>query len=340
MPVVALGALVLASLYLYYQLIRPGESKGQDEPEWRAFEPSPAFCAMDNLPLVCAHGGDSTTSTPNTKLAFFSAMQENIGCVEVDVSVSKDGTMFVLHSRELASILMQDKAKGVGSNKSDRYWEDLRHRPPRVEAFTSKELLSMRTTDGQRVLQAKDIVRLLSKDNRIEHIILDVKTHRKEKTEGEKDEDATQSGNDGGKENGEEMVGLVSELVEETQCMDKCVVWAKSDAVVEGIHAKIPGARLGMVVMNETQENRDIGLDQLNRRRLAGTSPGWVAMHYAYVSLDSLSLAHELGKQVLGWTANTDDITEHLIQQGADGIVTNYPIKVRHQLLEAKEKCP
>ena len=281
------------------------------------YEPSKLFCERRSLPLVCGHGGDSTNATPNTEYAFYAALKGEIKCAEVDVAASKDGELFVLHRRELEVLLSQEDLEPAV----------LRGRPVKVEEFTSKEIASMRFKGGERVLKARDIVNVLRSDERMETIILDVKTHLVEGASGA--------------ENVEEMVDLVVRLLEETGChKDKCIVWAKSDAVIDGVYNRLPQLNLGITVMNETQENRDQGMDQPDRLEKT-SSPRNLAVHWETASKPGFvqGAQKNLGKTVFGWTANNDAITKVLLDSAVDGIVTNFPKKVEHQAVLAADKC-
>jgi len=267
--------------------------------------------------LVCAHGGDSANATPNTEFAFYAALKGGIKCAEVDVAASKDGELFVLHRRELEVLLSQEGLEPAV----------LRDRPAKVEEFTSKEIAAMRFKGGERVLKARDIVNVLRSDERMETIILDVKTHPM---------DGASAG-----ENAEEMVDLVVRLLEETGChKDKCIVWAKSDAVIDGVYDRLPQLSLGMTVMNETQENRDQGMDQPDRLEKT-SSPRNLAVHWETAGKPGFvqGAQKNLGKTVFGWTANNDAITKVLLDSAVDGIVTNFPKKVQHQAVSAADKC-
>ncbi|XP_034674917.1 glycerophosphodiester phosphodiesterase GDPD4-like isoform X2 [Vitis riparia] len=59
---------------------------------------------LNNPPLVCAHGGDSTKAFPNTMDAYRIALHSQVDCIEIDVSRSSDGVLFALHDRELQRI--------------------------------------------------------------------------------------------------------------------------------------------------------------------------------------------------------------------------------------------
>ncbi|KAJ9676369.1 hypothetical protein PVL29_025072 [Vitis rotundifolia] len=55
---------------------------------------------LNNPPLVCAHGGDSTKAFPNTMDAYRIALHSQVDCIEIDVSRSSDGVLFALHDRQ------------------------------------------------------------------------------------------------------------------------------------------------------------------------------------------------------------------------------------------------
>ena len=73
-------------------------------------EPSPYFCQLRRRPLVCAHGGDIETAPPNTLASFAAALEGGADCVEVDVSMTKDGQLVALHDRDLAMLLERSSA--------------------------------------------------------------------------------------------------------------------------------------------------------------------------------------------------------------------------------------
>ncbi|KAG0463380.1 hypothetical protein HPP92_019449 [Vanilla planifolia] len=72
---------------------------------------------LENPPLVCAHGGDSSRSAPNSVDAYHIAIQSEVDCIEIDVSRTSDGTLFALHDRDLQRMSGNDTLK-VGFMKS------------------------------------------------------------------------------------------------------------------------------------------------------------------------------------------------------------------------------
>ncbi|WZN67394.1 glycerophosphodiester phosphodiesterase [Chloropicon roscoffensis] len=275
--------------------------------------PTEAFCRRPRPPVVCAHGGDSTNHPPNTMEAFRAALAGGAGCAEVDVAASKDGVLFVLHARELSSLLSRHESGGNA-------W-DLAGRPAEVGLFHAAEIDSLQFASGERVARASDVVAALSADGRVSTIILDVKTR------------ADSEGN----ENVVEMVARTKRLVDGAGCGRKCVVWGKSDGVIEGLHRTgRPGELLGLTVMPGGEGE---GLGDPSRLD-ATSSPAYVATHYeSAASVVRWRERTSSSKRVFGWTANTDAITRTLLDAAVDGLVTNFPVKVRSQVEREQNLC-
>ncbi|KAJ3671589.1 hypothetical protein LUZ60_007668 [Juncus effusus] len=87
---------------------------------------------IENPPLVCAHGGDSTKTTPNTMEAFRIALQSRVDCIEADVSRTSDGFLVALHDRDLQRISGNETAK-VGYMTFDQIKEIQKQGVPLVE---------------------------------------------------------------------------------------------------------------------------------------------------------------------------------------------------------------
>lgn len=66
---------------------------------------------LQNPPLVCAHGGDSSRAPPNTMTSYRLAIRSQVDCVEIDASRSRDGVLVALHDRDLQNITGDDTSK-------------------------------------------------------------------------------------------------------------------------------------------------------------------------------------------------------------------------------------
>ena len=65
----------------------------------------------------------------------------------------------------------------------------------------------------------------------------------------------------------------------------------------------------------------------------------WSSYHKE-VNVDSIKLAHELGLSVNVWTVNDPGRMRELIAMGVDGIITDYPDRLRQVLTELGMPLP
>ncbi|XP_057973039.1 glycerophosphodiester phosphodiesterase GDPD4 isoform X2 [Malania oleifera] len=112
---------------------------------------------LNNPPLVCAHGGDSTKAFPNTMAAYLIALRSQVDCIEVDVSRSADGVLFALHDRDLqrmsgnSTIRVGHLSMGeLISNSVRQVILDAKVGPPSFEKGLAKDILSIVKRTGCR----------------------------------------------------------------------------------------------------------------------------------------------------------------------------------------------
>lgn len=182
-------------------------------------------------PVVCAHGGVTTSALANTAPAYRAALGDpNVGCVEVDVSRTREGALVALHTRQLLAI-SSGEYDSVGDTKLDT-------------------LLWYGTAYGetQAVLTLKQSLKALS-NRGLHHVVLDLK------------EGPPAGAEDAGYA---AFVGSVLAAVEESSC-DECLLWAKEDALVKDLISRGLGSKSGLVVMNQTSEARARGMHHLGR---------------------------------------------------------------------------
>lgn len=61
---------------------------------------------------------------------------------------------------------------------------------------------------------------------------------------------------------------------------------------------------------------------------------------FGAVTAEMISEAHELGLPVLPWTVNTTADMERLMDLGVDGIITDYPTRLRTLIEERGMELP
>jgi len=228
---------------------------------------------------------------PFSDTLFFSeqaAFSAGYDCVEVDVVLSADGVPVVCHVRDLQALLELSGDRRSGIQAGD---------------LALQEISALRWESGDGVETARDVIEAVR--DHVRTVILDVKTY---------------NGPDGSPTDEAAVSEAVVELVRDTACIN-CLVWAKSDRIVERVKRLLPGQQVGYVVMNETRAARELGLHLPLRLGSAEV----VAVHHEMVDGDLLAELRGAGKLVHGWTANEPRMMRHLLESGVDAIVTSHP---------------
>ncbi|KAJ4951972.1 hypothetical protein NE237_028804 [Protea cynaroides] len=170
---------------------------------------------LNDPPIVCAHGGDSTKAFPNTMSAYRIALLSQVDCIEIDVSRSSDGVLFALHDRDLQRISGNNTAK-VG-HLSMKEIKQLRGRHQFLQEFENQEIPTI-----------EDALRSVSRS--VRQVVLDVKVGPPSYEQG--------------------LAKDILSVVEKTQCRN-CIVWAKSDILVRDVTNFSSDTTVGYIVMKD-----------------------------------------------------------------------------------------
>ncbi|PON95155.1 Glycerophosphoryl diester phosphodiesterase [Trema orientale] len=168
---------------------------------------------LNNPPLVCAHGGDSTKAFPNTMDAYEFALRSQVDCIEIDVSRSLDGVLFALHDRDLQRISGNNTSK-VGYLIETQIKE------------LGIDYQSALKSDAGIVPTVEDALKLIS--GSVRQVILDAKVGPPSYEKG--------------------LAKDILSVVERTQCKN-CLVWAKSDSLARDVIKQASDVMVGYIVM-------------------------------------------------------------------------------------------
>ncbi|PON34893.1 Glycerophosphoryl diester phosphodiesterase [Parasponia andersonii] len=168
---------------------------------------------LNNPPLVCAHGGDSTKAFPNTMDAYDFALRSQVDCIEIDVSRSLDGILFALHDRDLQRISGNNTSK-VGYLIKTQIKE------------LGTDYQSALKSDAGIVPTVEDALKLISSS--VRQVILDAKVGPPSYEKG--------------------LAKDILSVVERTQCKN-CLVWAKSDSLARDVIKQSSDVTVGYIVM-------------------------------------------------------------------------------------------
>ncbi|KAF2290865.1 hypothetical protein GH714_015923 [Hevea brasiliensis] len=168
---------------------------------------------LNNPPLVCAHGGDSTNAFPNTMAAYHLALRSRVDCIEIDVSRSSDGALFALHDRDLQRISGNNTTKvGYLSMKEIKELE-VPHQ-------------SVQVFHDQKIPTIEDALKLVSSS--VRQVILDAKVGPPSYEKG--------------------LAKDILSAVDGSQCKN-CLVWAKSDSLARDVIKLSSDIAVGYIVM-------------------------------------------------------------------------------------------
>ncbi|XP_043718910.1 glycerophosphodiester phosphodiesterase GDPD4-like [Telopea speciosissima] len=189
---------------------------------------------LNNPPLVCAHGGDSTKAFPNTMSAYRIALLSQVDCIEIDVSRSSDGVLLALHDRDLQRISGNNSAKvGHLSMKEIKQLDD-RHQ-------------FLREFDDQEIPTIEDALRSVSRS--VRQVILDAKVGPPSYEQG--------------------LAQDILSIVEKTRCRN-CLVWAKSDILVRDVTNLSSDTAVGYIVMKDPSTGTRTNLLRMKHARVVG----------------------------------------------------------------------
>ncbi|XP_004290261.1 PREDICTED: glycerophosphodiester phosphodiesterase GDPD4 [Fragaria vesca subsp. vesca] len=188
---------------------------------------------LNSPPLVCAHGGDSSSAFPNTMAAYHSALNSQVDCIEIDVSRSSDGVLLALHDRDLQRI--------SGNNTS------------KVGHFSMKEIKRLGSSyqsakfHDANIPTIEEALKLVASS--VREVVLDVKVGPPSFEKG--------------------LAKDVFDVVERIQCRN-CVVWAKSDNIARDVIRLSSDIMVGYIVMIDHSTGVRTNLLRMRDARVVG----------------------------------------------------------------------
>ncbi|EOY16979.1 PLC-like phosphodiesterases superfamily protein isoform 2 [Theobroma cacao] len=185
---------------------------------------------LNNPPLVCAHGGDSTNAFPNTMSAYQFALRSQVDCIEIDISRSSDGVLFALHDRDLQRITGNSTSK-VGHLRSKEI----------------KELDVSHQSGDSKIPTIEDALMLISRS--VRQVILDAKVGPPSYEKG--------------------LAKDILFAVEKMQCKN-CIIWAKSDSLTRDIIKLSSDVKVGYIVMVDPSTGARTNLLRMKGARVVG----------------------------------------------------------------------
>ncbi|XP_014631639.1 PI-PLC-like phosphodiesterase domain-contiaing protein isoform X1 [Glycine max] len=256
---------------------------------------------LNDPPLVCAHGGDSSKASPNTMASYFHALQSRVDCIEIDVSRSSDGVLFALHDRDLQRLTGSATSK-VGYLNSKE-----------IRELSASRQSTSKFTD-QSILTIQDALMLTA--NSVRQIVLDVKV--------------------GPPFYEKELAKDVLSIVEKTECSN-CLIWAKSDILARDViklSSEITSGmmQVGYIVMREPSTGA-----RTNLLRMKGAEV--VGVYHPLIDENLVKVLHRRNKKVYAWTVDDVESMQKVLFEHVDAIVTSNPTFLQRLMQDIKTQC-
>lgn len=300
-----------------------------------------------DLPILIAHGGGNREFPDNTLEAFYNAysVDENV-MMETDVSITKDGVVILSHDTTL-----DRKTNVTGAISEHNYIDlirdkvDFGYTNKRDENGNRTELIPFTTDDGESVtpLDVDYPIGIspstLGRDNevflatRLEDLLICFPNNRI-------NVEIKQSG-----ELGKRCLYAVLDLLRYYEAFDRVVLASfhneiteefvrlyNSDEVPEGF--MFSPDTTGVIKFYALHLT---GLDVFYNDPVCALQIPMEEYGFTLATAQLVTTAHRHGIATHFWTINDKEDMEHLIKIGADGIMTDYPHRLK-EVLDAYEK--
>lgn len=239
-------------------------------------------------PIVIAHRGASGYAPENTIAAFEKAIELKADMVELDVHLSKDGEVVVIHDETL------DRTTNMTGLVKDHNWSELKDADAgnwKGDEFKGEKIPTL--------------------DQAIKHINGRVKLIIEIKDGGDFYPGLEKK---------------VWEVVQANNAQSWCEVQSFSQDAVELFHALNTGLPLYKLVVGNIPvlplhiDNGLKGGSALKHKEYTGVNP-----NKKFAKKRIVKKLHARGQKIYVWTVNKEDDMKHIIEAGVDGIITNYP---------------
>jgi len=295
------------------------------------------------------HRGARGLMPENTLPAFAKALSVGVSTLELDLAVTIDGRVVVSHNPRLVPALSRDK---------DGTW--LEESSPPIHLMTLEEVQSY---DVGRLNPTSSYARRLSGQQPVDHTPIP--------TLGEVIELVKRSGNQQIRLNIEiktnpekpdltlglfDFAQTVVNVIRKYNWQSRVTVQSFDWRALAAVQALEPAITTSYLTVNQPWLNNlqsgragaSPWLNGFDIDRFGGSVPRAIVAaggdvwspYHREISVESIKEAHQLGLLVKVWTVNQPERMRALIDMGADGIITDYPGRLRQVLKALDERLP
>ncbi|WP_312180182.1 alkaline phosphatase [Arthrobacter sp.] len=292
-----------------------------------------------------SHRGGRGEYTEESLAAFRHSLEVGVSTLELDALLSRDGAVVVWHDDRIQAEKCRDTAPVTRNDPAFPYVGD------RVVDLTLAQLKTLdcgyqqlpgfpeqQVVEGNRIAELKDVFALV-REMRARGVGMNIET---------KVED--------GQAGGPGMEALTRAVVREIRHsgMSESITLQSFDWSSLNLAGRL-APRLTLVALAAGPETLEIGqpgaapilggidIDDYEGSVVkAAAAQGYdvVSPIYSSVSRQTVGEAHELGLKIVPWTVNLTAMMNYLIDLGVDGIITDYPTRLRLVMEERGIKLP
>lgn len=317
--------------------------------------------ATQTHPLdIQAHRGGLGLYTESTLQAFANALTLGVTTLELDTQVSKDGYVVVTHDRQVLPFrcLDTDPAHAndpdfpyVGKYVKDLTWVQLQTLD--CGSQQAQPHNNQQTVPGARLILLSEVFDLV-RQHEAHDVMLNIET----KVEAGAPHETVAR---------EPFVRAVLEQIREHNMHDQVTIQSFDWGALMLVRELEP--ELPIIALSNAQSFLQCGMEGASpwtggidmddfdcNLPAAAASFGADAIspvhglpqngritdedYQAFTTQEMVEQAHDLGMKVIPWTINDPATMEHLIELGVDGIITDYPDRLRELLTQRNEPLP
>ncbi|MDQ0690926.1 glycerophosphodiester phosphodiesterase family protein [Arthrobacter sp. W4I7] len=306
-----------------------------------------------------AHRGGLGLTVESTLASFAKGLEVGVSTLELDLQITKDGREVITHDRKINGQKCQDTAPVIPGDPQSpyvgKYIKDLAFDQVRsldCGSLTLPQFPGQKASPGAKMPTLAEVFDL-TKQYRATQVKFNIET-KVEAGAPEQTAPREQFVNVALREiNAANMAGRVSiqsfdwgslRLVKHRQPGLRTVALTNKDFLQAGM----PGASpwLGGIDSDDfggdlVEAAASLGFDAISPvhgtpQNGTVTDPGYVP----YVTADMVKRAHAKGMQVIPWTVDDKPTMRALMDTGVDGMITDYPDRLRDVLAERSLKLP
>lgn len=295
------------------------------------------------------HRGARGLLPENSLVSFAKAMSIGVTTLELDVNTTSDDIIVITHNPRLEPETTR-KENGEWLNKTG----------PAIRSLTLKELRTFDigqlkpgtgyqarfpeqvSINGTRIPTLEELLHLIQRSGN-EFVRLNIET----KLHPAKPELYL---------NPEELITALLGIVRKEGFMERITIQSFDWRTLQEIQRQAPDVPTGYLTversffdnMQRGEPGPSLWTAGFDIDTFSGSIPEMVkaaggdiwSAHHRDVSSQSINQAHRLGLQVKVWTVNDMDSMESLINMGVDGIITDYPDRLRQVLKKLNMETP